>query len=408
MPQKLVAEAAADIQAGRLDVAVICGSEAMYSRSAAKKDTSRPAKPWTVQDPATTPAARTFGTDRMPLTELEIERGVRMPVEIYPLFENARRARHGWSVEEHRSRIAELQERFSEVAAANPFAWITEPMSAAAIAEASASNRMIAEPYTKLMVANMPVDLGAAIILCSLEAARAAGVADDLLVFPHSHSAAEDHWFVSQRPELDRSPAIAAAGRSALALAEADIDEMALIDLYSCVPIAVEMGAEALGLDPDSGDRPLTLTGGLTFGGGPGNNYVAHSIARMVEGLRRAPGELGLLTGLSYFATSHAVAVYGAEPPAAGFRAADVQAEVDRLPQQPVDPEMTGEVTVETFTIAHDRDAGPIRATLALRDAAGMRGWGTIDDPELLGEITGTELCGRPAQLAADGRVSLR
>ena len=127
----------------------------------------------------------------------------------------------------------------------------------------------------------------------------------------------------------------------------------------------------------------------------------------MAGRLREAPSELGLVTGLSYFASSHSVGLYAARPPQKAFRSLDVQSAVDALPRQEVDPEMTGETEVEAFTISHGRDGLARSATLALRDRRGRRGWGSISDLELLASLAGTELCGRRVLLAADGSVNL-
>ena len=149
---------------------------------------------------------------------------------------------------------------------------------------------MISFPYPKLCTANLQVDQGAGYIVCSVEAARAAGVPEERWVFPQSGADANDHWYISERPELHRSPAIRLAGAAALELAGLGIDDVGLVDLYSCFPVVVQMAASELGLAIDDPARPLTLTGGLTFGGGPGNNYTAHGIASAVQALREAPG----------------------------------------------------------------------------------------------------------------------
>ncbi len=149
---------------------------------------------------------------------------------------------------------------------------------------------MVSFPYPKLCTANMQVDQGAGYIVCSVEAARAAGVPEDRWVFPLAGADANDHWFISHRPELHRSPAIRLAGAAALTLAGLGIDDVASVDLYSCFPAVVQMAAAELGLAVDDPARPLTLTGGLTFGGGPGNNYTSHGIARAVGALRAIAG----------------------------------------------------------------------------------------------------------------------
>ena len=219
-----------------------------------------------------------------------MNRGVLLPIHAYPLFENALRAANGWSLPEHAARIGGLWSRFSQVAAANPYAWIRQPRSAEEIITVTPENRMISFPYPKLCTANLQVDQGAGYIVCSVEAARAAGVPEERWVFPQSGADANDHWYISERPELHRSPAIRLAGAAALQLAGLDIDDVGLVDLYSCFPVVVQMAARELGLAVDDPDRPLTLTGGLTFAGGPGNNYTSHGIASAVAALRAAPG----------------------------------------------------------------------------------------------------------------------
>ena len=173
---------------------------------------------------------------------------------------------------------------------------------------------MVAYPYTKLLTADLQVDQGAATILCTAAAAEAAGVPRERWVFPLAGADAEDHWFLSHRADFHSSPAIRLAGASALALAGSTIDDMAHLDLYSCFPSAVETAAAELGLPLDDPARPLTVTGGLTFGGGPGNNYGTHAVASMVDTLRADPGSRGLVTGLGWYQTKHSVGIYGTAP----------------------------------------------------------------------------------------------
>ena len=266
-PQAMMHDACLAIGRGDLDVVLVTGSEAMYTRALSRRNPAKPSLHWVSQP----------------------SRGG-LPIHAYPLFENALRGAHGWSMAEHAARIGALWSRFSEVAAGNPHAWIRQPRTPEEISLPSEGNRMISFPYPKLATANMQVDQGAGYIVCSVEAARSAGVAEDRWVFPLSGADANDHWFISHRPELHRSPAIRLAGQAALALGGVGIDDVGPIDLYSCFPAVVQMAAHELGLPIDDPARPLTLTGGLTFGGGPGNNYTSHGIARCVEALRAARG----------------------------------------------------------------------------------------------------------------------
>jgi acetyl-CoA C-acetyltransferase len=333
-----------------------------------------------------------------------------VPVHAYPLFENALRAANGWTMEEHAARIGALWSRFSSVAADNPDAWIRTARTAGEIITPSAKNRMVAFPYPKLCTANMQVDQGAGYIVCSVAAARAAGVPEDRWVFPLAGADAHDHWFISQRVELHRSPAIRLAGAAALGLAGLAIDDVALVDLYSCFPAVVQMAAAELGLAIDDPARPLTLTGGLTFGGGPGNNYTSHGIARAVGALRESPGAAALVTGLGWYATKHSVGVYASRPPSSGdgpFAWRDVQPEVDALPQCVVDESANGPVRVETYTVTFDRDGAPERGIVACRTAANARAWGNITDADTLAQLCVEESIGRGGVLAADGVLVL-
>jgi acetyl-CoA C-acetyltransferase len=270
---------------------------------------------------------------------------------------------------------------------------------------------MISFPYPKLCTANMQVDQGAGYIVCSVSAARSAGVPEDRWVFPLAGADANDHWYISQRPELHRSPAIRLAGTAALELAGIDVDDLAAIDLYSCFPVVVQMAARELGLSVNDPARPLTLTGGLTFGGGPGNNYTSHGIAAAVSALRDAPGSVGLVTGNGWYATKHSIGIYASRPPAHGgsqpFAWRDVQPEVDALPQCQVDAEASGRVEVETYTVTFDRDGNAERGIVACRTPDGTRSWGNISDADTLSSLCAQEGVGRKGQLDANGALAL-
>jgi len=263
-------------------------------------------------------------------------------------------------------------------------------------------------PYPKLFNANDRVDQGAALILCSVEAARAAGVPEDRWVFPLSGADAHDHWFLSHRHDLHSSPAIRLAGAAALRGAGVGIDEIAHIDLYSCFPCAVQIAAHELGLSIDDPDRPLTVTGGLGFAGGPGNNYVSHSIATLADRLRADPGSLGLVTGLGWYVTKHAVGVWSTRPPQAGFAYDSPQDEVDGLPQRAPASAFAGDATVETYTVIHGRDGEPERAIVSLLTTEGDRAWATLADTDALGSLETEEGCGLRVRVGADGRADLR
>lgn len=405
--QTVAARTAAAIAAGELDVALITGAECIYTRVAARRHPDRPVLPWTTQPPGT-PEAVLLGVDREPVTDTERARGLDRPLRVFPLFETALRAAAGDTVEGHQVRVSELWARFSAVAASNPHAWSRRAWRPEELRTVSAENRMIAFPYPKRMNANDRVDMGAALIMTSLAAARAAGVPDEQLVFPVAAADAHDHWFVSHRVDLHSSPAIRLCGQGVLDSAGMALDDVGLVDLYSCFPCAVQIAASEIGLSVDDPGRPLTVTGGLGFAGGPGNNYVTHSLATMTGMLRADPGAVGLVTGLGWYATKHAVGLWSSAPPARPFRHLDLQAEVDVLPQRSPAPDAEGEATVESYTVVHDRDGQPELGILALLTPDGRRAWGNVTDEVALAELEKTEGCGRGARLWADGRAELR
>src|SRR5438270_7402670 len=355
-PQMLLNDTALAIQRGDAEVALMAGAEAMYTRLRARK-----VKAWLdwEQQPADAEPSQLLGDDRPGVSDDEMARSIMLPIQVYPVFENALRAAAGKSIEEHQRKIASLWSRFSAVAARNPHAWSRQERTADEIATVTADNRWIGFPYTKAMNANLDTDQSAAVIMCSVEAARAARVPEEKWVFPWSGADAHDHWFVSERADLHSSPAIRLAGRAALELAGIGIDDVAHVDLYSCFPSAVQIGAAELGLGLDEPGRPLTVTGGLSFAGGPGNDYAMHSIAAMVEVLRADPGSKGMVTALGWYITKHSVGVYSTEPPPDGFRHARPQADVDALPRREAVADHDGPVTIESYTVMHERDGQP-------------------------------------------------
>jgi acetyl-CoA C-acetyltransferase len=406
-PQTVVSATALAIAAGDLDVALLAGADCIFTRLAARRDPDRPILPWTVQPPGT-PEPLRLGVDRAPTTEVEAAAGLDRPVRVYPLFENALRAAAGETIDEHQEKVSRMWARFSDVAATNPYAWSPRARSALEIRSVGPDNRMVSFPYAKLMNANDRVDQGAALILCSVEAARSAGVPEDRWVFPLSGADASDHWFLSHRQDLHSSPAIKLAGQRALRLAGRGIDDIAHIDLYSCFPCAVQIAANELGLPVDDPGRALTVTGGLGFAGGPGNNYVSHSIATMAGRLRADPGSVGLVTGLGWYVTKHAVGLWSTTPPAHGFVHESPQDEVDGLPQRPPASGFEGDATVETYTVIHERHGEPESAILSLLTDDGARAWGTLTDADTLRSLEVDEGCGRRARLGALGRTDLR
>ena len=394
-PQLVVDVVAERIADGALDVALVVGAEGIWSR---RRMRSAGIEGVVLQQPEHTMPDEVIGTDLALTSAQEQAHGITAPVEVYPLFESAIRARRGETLDAHRDRVAALWARFNAVAVTNPHAWRREPMTAAQIRNPSPGNRMVAFPYTKAMCSNWDLDQAAALVVCSAEAAERHGVARDRWVFVHGGAEAEDTALVTRRRDLASSPAIATAWSALARGLGVGIDDVGHIDLYSCFPSAVQAAATAIDA---SEDRPLTVTGGMTFAGGPLNNYVTHSIAAMVNVLRDEPGALGLVTANGGFLTKHAIGLYSASPPGAPFRRVRTTPDV-----QPRDAahDHVGRVSVEACTVMHDHD-GPVRALFAALTTDGRRTWASSDDIDTMNAAMTTELVGAPADVDPAGRL---
>jgi acetyl-CoA C-acetyltransferase len=400
-PQTLVNLTALEIQRGELEVAILAGGEAWRTRQRAQR--AGATITWDKLPRDATPG-RVLGSDLEMSAPEEQARGIFMPVQLYPMFESALRGVSGASPDEHLAHIAELWSRFSLVAATNPHAWIQDAKSPVEIRTPGPDNRMIGLPYTKYMNSNNDVDMAAALLICSAEAAQRLDVPEERWVFPHAGTDCREIPFVSHRVGFADAPAVRIGGQTVLELAGIGIDDVDVIDLYSCFPSAVQAGAAALGVGLE---RQLTRTGGLSFAGGPWNNYVMHAIATVVGDLRERPGAHGLVWGNGGFLTKHSFGVYASTPPASGFRHAQPQDEIDRLPRRELaaPEEASGPAVVEAYTVMHDRDGDPEMAIASCLLRDGRRAWGTSSDAGLARAMCDGEWVGRAITLDHAGAV---
>ncbi len=401
-PQTLVNTTALQIQSGEIDFAILAGGEASRTRSRAKRQGVE--LHWPTSPPGQEPDIT--GEDLNMSHPAERAVGIFMPVQIYPMFETAIRASAGRTVDEQRVVASELWSRFSTVAAHNPHAWRQVERTADEIRTPGPGNRMIGFPYTKYMNSNNDVDMAAAVVMCSVERAEALGVPRDRWVFIHAGTDCHEHTYVSNRWSFASTPAIELGGRRALELAGMTIADIDIVDLYSCFPSAVQLGAQSLGL---SLGRQLTRTGGLPFAGGPWNNYVMHAIATMMNDLRNAPGSNGLVWANGGYATKHSFGIYSTNPPEHGFRCAYPQDEIDALPRRELASaeEAAGPATIEVYSIMHDRDGNPEFAFAACVLDDGRRAWGRSTDRALAAAMCVGEWVGRRATLSPDGTLTL-
>lgn len=393
----VLGRAAGAIAAGESQVAMIVGAEARDRASRlARQGREVPLTEQTDSRPdeVMTPHAEIMGA-------FEIELSLVTPTIQYAMIENALRHAEGQSLEAHRAELGALWSQFNRVAVDNPNAWNRTPMTPEEIVTPSASNRMLAYPYTKSLVSQWNVNQAGGLILCSLEKARSLGLDAHRFVYPLAVVDSEHMVTLSERRDPWRSPGFERAGRRAFEHVGRDPEQIDHLELYSCFPAAVRVQQRELGLPPG---RPVTQTGGMTFGGGPLNNFVVQAWVAMVDRLRADPGSYGAVTAISGLITKQGVSILGPEPERP-FVHDDVTAEVERVfPRIAVEPAATGRATVRSYTVSHDANVAHGVAIMADFDDA-RRTLRVLDDPELMARGEREELCGREVELLADGGV---
>jgi acetyl-CoA C-acetyltransferase len=324
---------------------------------------------------------------------------------MYAMFETAIRAGAQRTPEEHVRHVSDLWARMSSVAAGNPHSWSRTEHTAATIATPSRQNRMIAAPYSKLMVSNSHVDMAAAVIVCSARRAKQLRVPRDRWVHLHAGVESQEPTFVGARRDLDRAPAIEAGGRRVLELAGTTPGELEIVDLYSCFPSAVEMGAASIGLPLT---RQLTRTGGLSFAGGPWNSYALHAIATVADDVRQQAGELGLVWANGGYLTKHSFGIMGSEPPPAGYRWEALHTkEVKQRVRDIVTNENVSDARIAAYTVSHSREGQPVEAHVLCRACDGRSAWGRSADPATVLAMTENEWVGHSVHVHADSCFEL-
>ncbi|MBT4160421.1 MAG: acetyl-CoA acetyltransferase, partial [Gammaproteobacteria bacterium] len=279
-PQYLVNRYSDAISKGECKFALFAGAEAMATGRMIHKSTGeQPA--WDV--PASKDPTYLIADEPMS-TAHEQEHGIWAATGFYAMSENALRHHYGRSIDEHQKALGGLFSRFTEVAAASPHAWYPVQRSAEEIAIPSDSNRFVAWPYTKYMNAMNQINQSAALLLTSVENARRMGVSEDRFIYLHGTADTKEVG-ISERSNYYSSTALSVMAEEVFAGSALGIGDVSHIDFYSCFPVAVEVARDAFGI-AEGDPRSLTVTGGLPFHGGAGNNYVMNSIATMAEKVR--------------------------------------------------------------------------------------------------------------------------
>lgn len=401
MPQYLVNKFAEAIARGEMKAAMVCGGEALRTQHGVERaglDIS-----WK-EDPGG--KYEEIGDPRRGWSDHEDKHNMRAAITMYPLFENAIRGARGRTVDDHLKAMGKLFARFAAVAAANPLASRRDGFSAERLATVDDGNKWIGFPYPRLMNSNAFIDQAAAFIITSVGTARALGVPEAKWVYLHGCADGHDHWHVSERINLHSSPAIRRGAAQALAMAGKKLDEISFFDLYSCFPSAVEIGCQEIGLSEDD-PRGLTVTGGLPYFGGPGNNYVTHSISEMMRRVRGKPGSFGLVTANGNYVTKHSYGIYSTAPTQGTWRREDpakLQAELDALPKAPFTETPSGAAKIETYTVMHGKNGPEYGVIFGRLDATGQRFVANPPaDPAVLLDLQNRDSLGRPGTVRREG-----
>ncbi len=391
----LFARACSAIESGEAEVVLVTGGEAKHRAAQAERAGVAAAitdQPGAVPDEVWRPAGDI-------LAPIELASHLGMPVRQYAVIENALRFEEGQSLEAHRDQVASLWSEMSRVAAENPDAWTRDFVAADRIRDASAANRMLAFPYTKLHNSQWNVDQAAGLIFASAARARAEGVPERQWI--HPRSVVESNYMLPlvHRAELHRCPAFRIAGCRAGELASLRIAEIDHLELYSCFPAAVRVQRRELDI---AAERPVTVTGGMAFAGGPLNNFVLQAAVRLAQRLREEPGASGLLSAVSGMLTKQGVSLWSQQA-GPGFASADVSAQAERATRRvEIAPEFRGTARVAGYTVLYAGDRP--NQTIAVCDTGdGARAVVVGEDPALAQRATTRELCGREIEITTDG-----
>ncbi len=405
-PQWFVNRTAERIFKGQTRLALICGGEAFYSLRMAAN--AKGGGGWDWNFPSKMPDM--VGDLRDPVTPLEMKYGLVLPIHFYPLFENALRHHEGLSMEEHRRELGEFCATLSAIAAKNPYAWFREARSSDEIIGLSSDNRMVSFPYTKFMCSIMEVDQAAALFMTDSQTAKGLGIPGEKWVYLLGSGDASDIWHVTERKNFHSSPSVREAAVAAMDQAGLSISEIDYLDLYSCFPCAPRITRNMLGLPRDD-PRPLTLTGGMPYFGGAGNNYSLHAICKMVETLRQDPSATGMVQALSWFISKHSVGIYSGLPGKNPFRPMSAE---DR-PQMPaplkgaaIVEEASGTGQLETYMLFHDRQGQAVGGVVIGRLDDGSRFLARLpEDGDILNAMINQEFIGEKGKVFKRGGFNI-
>ncbi len=397
-PQTLINLAGSLIAKNRLERVLVVGAEAYVRRN---PGTSRPDSALLKGVPPDY-----AGDDARGTLALETRHGIQHPMQGFPLFETALWHASGLTLPDYLHRTGRMWSQFSRVAAGHPFAWSKIPRTAEEIVTPAPDNRPVAFPYTKFMNAFITVDQAAAVILMSEKASRETRKKDQPPVYFAGGGYATDRQrFMVQKSDFTVSVPMKTVMDKALDRSGFTLDDMDCFDLYSCFPCAVSIARKMAGLTDDD-SRPLTLTGGLGFFGGPGNNYNLHAVATLAEQIADGRYRTGMVTALGWFMHKHAAGIYSSRRPEkslAGTAEADHAGPLAGPGPVPIDETPSGKGVIDTYTVVYHPDHTPAYGVIYGRTDQGNRFVAnTVNDPDVFTALTGRDMIGTTVRLSHD------
>jgi acetyl-CoA C-acetyltransferase len=384
-PQQLVNEMIEAISFGEIDCALVCGAEAIAAQKLSKK--AGVTVEWD-EDSQGDMDDQGPGPDFY--APWEPAHGIGLPIYTYPLFENAIRHKRGMDRAQYRKFISELFAPFSAVAEDNPYSQFPQAHSVDELQGTDGDNYWIADPLTKHFVAQDSVNQGAAVLIMSEERAQQLKIPRANWVYLHAASESIDR-FVSERPDLSTSLALKAVVESLQKQCGGKLPQLEHIDIYSCFPSAVIASCEALQLDAS---KPLTLTGGLPFFGGAGNNYSMHAIVETVHRLR-GNDAFGLVYSNGGYLSKHALGLYSTRKTERDFSVEPaVVIAQEKHVALPVAVEANGDATIATHTVTYAKNQPQFAIVIADLDS-GERCVAVNGDAESMTALLDEEPIGR-------------
>jgi len=397
-PQKFINEAAEQILRGETQLALVVGGEALATKKKAKKEDRL--LPWAK------PVNKTAMPFDEPFHPSEVAHQIFQAYLTFAMLDSARRHHLKLALEKNREQEAEMMSRLSRVASQNPAAWFPKAYRVEELLDDDNANRPVAYPYNKLQMAFMDVDMAAAVIIASSQKADELGIPESKRIYLHGWSYAREPAAIAERPELWHSPAMEIASEQALHMANISCNSLAHMDIYSCFPASLNFTRDALGIG-EQDQRPLTVTGGLPYFGGPGNNYTTHAVVSMVKRLRQHRGDFGLVSGVGMHLTHHVMGIYSSEVPKQTPVLPDytkAQNFVASVGKKTIENEVNGKGLIAAYTIIYGKDKNTAYAICDID--GGKRCYAICDNPETVSKMDKEEWVGKTVAIKCENKIN--